>query len=103
MVVGLIIVAAGVFVLMAGRDALIAVWIDKLFDGQAVLTGGSFRSDDGLFKASQMADRALGHTLTIWFFLGLSPNPPKDTDGRREDSGRGWVRELQGRWPGILG
>ena len=35
--------------------------------------------------------------------LSLSPNPPKDTDGRREDSGRGWVRELQGRWPGVLG
>ena len=34
---------------------------------------------------------------------GVSPNPPKDTDGRREDSGRGWVRELQGRWPGVLG
>ena len=33
----------------------------------------------------------------------LSPNPPKDTDGRREGSGRGWVRELQGRWPGLLG
>ena len=33
--------------------------------------------------------------------LLLSPNPPKDTDGRREDSGRGWVRELQGRWPGV--
>ena len=33
----------------------------------------------------------------------LNPNPPKDTDGRREDSGRGWVRELQGRWPGVLG
>ncbi len=33
----------------------------------------------------------------------LIPNPPKDTDGRREDSGRGWVRELQGRWPGVLG
>ena len=30
----------------------------------------------------------------------LNPNPPKDTDGRREDSGRG-VRELQGRWPGL--
>ena len=30
----------------------------------------------------------------------VSPNPPKDTDGRREDSGRG-VRELQGRWPGL--
>ena len=26
----------------------------------------------------------------------LSPNPPKDTDGRREGSGRG-VRELQGK------
>ena len=35
--------------------------------------------------------------------LSLTPNPPKDTDGRREDSGRGWVRELQGRWPGVLG
>ena len=35
--------------------------------------------------------------------LVLTPNPPKDTDGRREDSGRGWVRELQGRWPGVLG
>ena len=33
----------------------------------------------------------------------LTPNPPKDTDGRREGSGRGWVRELQGRWPGVLG
>ena len=33
----------------------------------------------------------------------LNPNPPKDTDGRREDSGRGWVRELQRRWPGLLG
>ena len=33
----------------------------------------------------------------------LSSNPPKDTDGRREGSGRGWVRELQGRWPGVLG
>ena len=27
---------------------------------------------------------------------GVSPNPPKDTDGRREESGRG-VRELQGK------
>ena len=33
----------------------------------------------------------------------LTPNPPKDTEGRREGSGRGWVRELQGRWPGLLG
>ena len=26
----------------------------------------------------------------------FSPNPPKDTDGRREESGRG-MRELQGK------
>ena len=43
--------------------------------------------------------------LKLSEFLGdasspVSPNPPKDTDGRREDSGRG-VRELQGRWPGL--
>ena len=36
-------------------------------------------------------------------FYVISPNPPKDTDGRGEGSGRGWVRELQGRWPGVLG
>ena len=30
----------------------------------------------------------------------LIPNPPIDTDGRREDSGRG-VRELQARWSGL--
>ena len=41
------------------------------------------------------------NTQTI--YEELNPNPPKDTDGRREDSGRGWVRELQGRWPGVLG
>ncbi len=41
--------------------------------------------------------------LGVLLVLGLSPNPPKDTDGRREYSGRGWVRELQGRWPGVLG
>ena len=40
---------------------------------------------------------------TPGFKLVFTPNPPKDTDGRREGSGRGWVRELQGRWPGLLG
>ena len=39
----------------------------------------------------------------IRYLFSVNPNPPKDTDGRREDSGRGWVRELQGRWPGVLG
>ena len=31
----------------------------------------------------------------------LCPPKPESTDGGREDSGRGWVRELQGRWPGV--
>ena len=60
------------------------------------------------FDPEQSPDHYLAHAvcgvaqlpLTI---LLLSPNPPKDTDGRREGSGRGWVRELQGRWPGLLG
>ena len=30
------------------------------------------------------------------YMMMLSPNPPKDTDGRREESGRG-MRELQGK------
>jgi len=61
--IGIVIVAVGLFMLLASRDALIAVWIDKFFDGE---TG------DGLFKAAQQADQALGHTLSIWFFLGMS-------------------------------
>ena len=44
-----------------------------------------------------------GKPAGVRLSVPLSPNPPKDTDGRREDSGRGWVRELQGRWPGVLG
>ena len=39
--------------------------------------------------------------LSVGISVKVNPNPPKDTDGRREDSGRGWVRELQGRWPGV--
>ena len=57
------------------------------------------RLSESLATAVPEPQAALGQAL----LLGLSPNPPKDTDGRREDSGRGWVRELQGRWPGVLG
>jgi len=64
MIIGIFIVAVGLFMLLASRDALIAVWINKFFDGE---TG------DGLFKAAQQADQALGHTLSIWFFLGSAP------------------------------
>ena len=40
----------------------------------------------------QNTSTLLGSILRI----DVSPNPPKDTDGRREESGRG-VRELQGK------
>ena len=65
--------------------------------------------DQAITKILEAATRAPnGGNRQLWHFIvirdaNLSPNPPKDTDGRREDSGRGWVRELQGRWPGVLG
>ena len=57
---------------------------------------------DPMFAKTGYSTYSQGHSLVHRSFV-LNPNPPKDTDGRREDSGRGWVRELQGRWPGILG
>ena len=64
--------------------------------------------DSGSY-ADNHEERKTGHTRNMWRLRDkvvqnreeLSPNPPKDTDGRREDSGRGWVRELQGRRPGV--
>ncbi len=38
--------------------------------------------------------------LNINWFMSVSPNPPMDTDGRREDTGRR-VRKLQKRWSGL--
>ena len=51
----------------------------------------------------RLAESYARTALSVGQHVRVSPNPPKDTDGRREDSGRGWVRELQGRWPGLLG
>ena len=60
--IGLVFIVSGLFVLMASQDALIAVWVDKFFEGER----------DGLFEASQTAEQALGQTLTVWLFLGLA-------------------------------
>ena len=57
------------------------------------------RASTGSSTVSLRARRIIGGATTF-LVASLSPNPPKDTDGRREDSGRG-VRELQGRWPGL--
>ena len=54
------------------------------------------------FFMNQVTRILVERAVVIWDG-SVTPNPPKDTDGRREDSGRGWVRELQGRWPGVLG
>ena len=62
--------------------------------------------EDGFAQPSDLAQKVLEHLLITEDRIQehtldcLTPNPPKDTDGRREDSGRG-VRELQGRWPGL--
>ena len=67
--------------------------------------GRSVKGDRSLwFDGSERAPRmATTGSIQKGRSCCLSPNPPKDTDGRREDSGRGWVRELQGRCPGVLG
>ena len=54
-----------------------------------------------LAGALPLAPSSISRTVTKLVDRGLiSPNPPMDTDGRRENSGRG-VRELPGRWPGL--
>ena len=62
LVFGFLIVASGLFLLTVGRDATILLWANKLFDGE---TNGS------TFKAAQTADGVLGHTLSVWLFVGL--------------------------------
>ena len=63
LVTGMAIVASGLFLLLAAQDALIAVWVNKFFDGE---------TEQGLFKAAQTAEKVIDHTLTVWFFFGLS-------------------------------
>ena len=55
----------------------------------------------GLLDGDCTSESELGHQPILErsrcaLHSTLSPNPPKDTDGRREESGRG-VRELQGK------
>ena len=70
-----------------------------------VVGSASTLTDDSTDHIPWLPDRraSIGWSFTRRYQRFLNPNPPKDTDGRREDSGRGWVRELQGRWPGVLG
>ena len=63
MVIGMAIVAVGLFVVLVSRDVVIALWVDKFFGGE---------SAGELFNTARTADLALAHTLSIWMFLGLS-------------------------------
>ena len=82
-------------------DPATAAVVERIFDmaeaGRGILDITKTLNDEGIANP----------TGRLWSKNGvhiiLNPNPPKDTDGRREGSGRGWVRELQGRWPGVLG
>ena len=62
LIVGFIITGTSLLLFTAGRDALIVVWANKLFDGDTGTT----------FKAAQTADKVIGHTLTVLLFVGLS-------------------------------
>ena len=61
-------------------------------DFQVHMKGCTLFMDDlmTLIRERPAVDRK--QLIGVW----LTPNPPKDTDGRREESGRG-VRELQGK------
>ena len=80
------------------ENGLVLCWV--VF-GEKMIIGGQAQSEfQGRLKMSGVYEYTEQGPVG---YLRFSPNPPKDTDGRREGSGRGWVRELQGRWPGLLG
>ena len=79
------------------REALVALY--NATDGENWDVSDNWLSDAPLVEWHGFTIEDDGRVMR----LNLNPNPPKDTDGRREDSGRGWVRELQGRWPGAWG
>ena len=62
LILGFVIMGVSLFMLTAGRDVAIAVWVTKLLDGD---TGSGF-------EAAQIADKVIGHLLTTLLFVGLS-------------------------------
>ena len=62
LIVGFLIMGASLFLLTAGRDAVILIWANKFFDADT----------DSTFKAAQTADKVIDHTLKVLLFVGLS-------------------------------
>ena len=70
--------------------------VAALLEGDTQLDG---LSREAAIRLDKIVCQAIVSELSVEkakFAPVLSPNPPKDTDGRREESGRG-VRELQGK------
>ncbi|MEE9285531.1 MAG: hypothetical protein V3V35_07375 [Dehalococcoidia bacterium] len=62
LILGFLFMVFSLFFLTAGRDAMILVWANKLFDGDA---------GQSIFKTTQITDGVIGHTLAVWLFVGL--------------------------------
>ena len=62
LVLGFLIMVVALFFLTAGRDAMILVWANKLFDGDTAQT---------VFKTTKIADGVIGHTVSVLLFVGL--------------------------------
>ncbi|MCH8191816.1 MAG: hypothetical protein IIC80_10760, partial [Chloroflexi bacterium] len=60
---GFAVMVSSLFFLTAGRDVVILVWANKLFDGD---------TDQTIFKTTQIADGVIGNFLKTWLFVGLS-------------------------------
>ena len=63
LILGFLVMVSGLFFLTGGRDAMIVVWANKLFDGD---------SDQTIFKTAVTTDAVISHTLKVWLFVGLS-------------------------------
>ena len=80
---------------LAFGDFTLALHIDDGDGGERKSIGLSFtvRDLDSVCREVEAAGGKVINAPHDGDIEGLSPNPPKDTDGGREDSGRGWVRE----------
>ena len=81
---------------LLGLGVIVAMWW-TYFDVNALAAGRRLTSMSGERQSTLARDAySYLHLPMIIGIIFFSPNPPKDTDGRREESGRG-VRELQGK------
>ena len=99
---GLAVLTATVAVALYFRGDQTAEWRGLMAQASAVADEGQYADATEIAeKTVALAEEAFGSdhpnlAASLTNLALLNPNPPKDTDGRREESGRG-VRELQGK------